>query len=70
MPEPSPLPSRAELIARMRHQVEEIDLFFNSVAHYNRIHPDEPPIEADPDGTLAAYRAAFTETLAKEAADA
>ena len=37
---------------RRRHLREEIRAIFADAAHWNRIHPDEEPIDPDPDDTL------------------
>lgn len=57
---------RARIVARLRAQREEIELFLNGVAHYNETHPDEPPIEADPDGKIGAIKRALDESLMHE----
>jgi hypothetical protein len=40
------------IISRAQHLRQEIAMIFNDVEHWNRIHPDEKPIDADPDGLL------------------
>lgn len=57
---------RARIVARLRAQREEIEMFLNGVAHYNDTHPDEPPIDADPDGKIAAIKRALDESLMHE----
>lgn len=57
---------RARIVARLRAQRAEIELFLNGVAHYNETHPDEPPIDADPDGSIAAIKRALDESLMNE----
>lgn len=48
----APVKTRAEVIADARAMLDEIELHFSSVAHWNRTHPDERPIDPDPDGQL------------------
>lgn len=58
--------TRDDLIRRAREQREEIRLFFNTADHWNRTHPDEEPIDPDPDGQLARIAAGIDVMLAKE----
>lgn len=40
-----------------RRIIENIDQLFADCAHWNRLHPDEKPINADPDGMLGKEKA-------------
>lgn len=46
------LKTRAQLVEDLRAMRENIQLAFNDAAHWNRLHPDEEPINPDPDGKL------------------
>ena len=55
--------TRETLLARARHQRQEIAEFFADVAQWNRQHPEEEPIDPDPDGQLAEIAARLDQTL-------
>jgi hypothetical protein len=57
---------RAAIIARIHKLRREIEVHFNTVAYYNRIHPEQEPIDPDPDGELRGWAAALDRTLAAE----
>jgi len=57
------------LVARARHLHEAMQLYVNSVEHWNREHPDEDPIDPDADGELAAARTRLEELLNTECRD-
>lgn len=43
---------RGILLANMRHQRSEIERMFIDCDHWNRAHPNDAPIDCDPDGIL------------------
>ena len=43
---------RGMLMANGRRMRADIEQIFRDVDHWNRTHPDEDPIDPDPDGTL------------------
>ena len=43
---------QAVLQGRRRHLLVEIEQLRLDVEHWNRIHPDEEPIDWDPEGTM------------------
>ena len=43
---------RGMIMANFRLVRADIEQFFRDVDHWNRTHPDEDPIDPDPDGTL------------------
>jgi hypothetical protein len=43
---------RDDLIARAAKMAQEIQQIFDDQAHWNRMNPDEPPIDVDQDGLL------------------
>ena len=47
---------KAGIIARAKHIVSEIDQMFRDAEYWNSRNPNEPPIDADPDGTLRQLR--------------
>lgn len=59
-------PTRAAIVARMRHQRAEIEQYFDDVAHWNRINPDQP-IDGDPEGLMRTIATALDSALAREA---
>jgi hypothetical protein len=44
---------RVRLLARAINQRDEIHGYFDDIAHWNRLHPHETPIDPDPDGQMA-----------------
>lgn len=61
---------RAELFQRMRRHRAEVEQIFIDVEHWNRIHPDEEPLDPDPDGTMRRIADAYDKALAIEDARA
>jgi hypothetical protein len=46
---------RDRLVKKIRRVVKEIQLDLNTIAHWNRIHPEEAPLDyPDEDGALEA----------------
>lgn len=43
---------RAQIIAKAARMCDEIGQIFLDAQHWNNIHPDEEPINPDPDGML------------------
>jgi hypothetical protein len=43
---------REQIVAAARKQHAEIAQLFLDVEQYNRVHPDQPAIDPDPDGLL------------------
>ena len=43
---------RGMIVANCRLMRADIEQIFRDVGHWNRTHPDEEPIDPDPDGTL------------------
>lgn len=58
--------TRDELVEELRTLREEIRLTFGTAAHWNRTHPDEEPIDPDPDGELADMAAQIDDILATD----
>lgn len=58
--------TRAQLVARMRKLRQDIDDIFSDAEHWNRIHPNEEPIDPDPDGLMGKIAAALDTALADE----
>lgn len=58
--------TREQLVARMRKLRQDIAAIFDDAEHWNRLHPDEEPIDPDPDGLLARIAAALDASLARE----
>ena len=48
---------REVFAARAVHMRQEIESIFADTEYWNRLHPDEAPIDPDPFGELAAWRA-------------
>ena len=44
--------NRALLVNRVRQQRARIEQVFTTADYWNRSHPDEQPLDADPDGRL------------------
>lgn len=57
---------RGILVENMRHMRGEIEKIFIDAAHWSRLHPDEEPIDPDPDGELRRIADALDVALAKE----
>lgn len=47
---------RQRIIDEGARLLREINQMFLDVAHWNQIHPDEVPIDPDPDGRMAKLR--------------
>ena len=43
---------RGMILANFRRMRADIEQIFLDINHWNRRHPDEDPIDPDPDGTL------------------
>jgi hypothetical protein len=59
---------RVALIERASTQLVALDDYDADIAHWNRTHPHDSPIDPDPDGAVAEIRAYLT-TLLRGAAD-
>jgi len=60
---------RAALVARMRKIRQDITQIFDDAEHWNRVHPDEPPLtheDIDPGGELRRMAAGLEMSLARE----
>ena len=57
---------RARLVSRARRSALEIEQLFADTEHWNRTHPDEEPIDPDPDGKLGGMLNSLTSTLRSE----
>jgi hypothetical protein len=57
---------RAQLIGRLRAMKAETEQIFIDTDHWNRVHPDEEPIDPDPDGRLNRMLASINFALACE----
>lgn len=57
---------RARLIERGRRNLAEIEQIFRDLAHWNAAHPDETPIDIDPDGLLARIAEGYRRMLAAD----
>jgi hypothetical protein len=55
----------ASIIHRAERSIEKIDESFLAIARWNRLHPEEAPIDPDPDGELAAIKK-YAEALIQE----
>lgn len=58
--------TREQLVARMRKLRQDIAAIFDDAAYWNRVHPDEEPIDPDPDGLMARIATALDASLAGE----
>lgn len=61
--DPQDAEKRANLIARASEQLAALDQYDADVDHWNRTHPNETPINTDPDGKLAEIRRYLTALL-------
>ena len=57
---------RDKLIQRFTKLRAEIRQLFLDIEHWNSIHPDEKPIDPDPDGRLKRMADAIDKMLARE----
>jgi hypothetical protein len=55
----------ASIIRDMERAIATVDQLFADTAHWNRLHPEEEPIEADPDGEMAAIKR-YAEAMIRE----
>jgi len=55
----APAMPREEFHRRAKGIIRKIDALFADCARWNRLHPNEEPVEADPDGTMRASLADF-----------
>ncbi len=58
--------TRDQIIAKAGRLCREISQTFQDVQHWNNIHPDEEPINPDPDGFLAHMLEILDGVLARE----
>lgn len=58
--------TRDELVAELRTLREEIRLTFTTAEHWSRTHPDEEPLDPDPDGELADMATQIDDILASD----
>lgn len=58
--------ARAELVERARVQVRAIGQLYHDTERWNRAHPDQQPIDVDPDGELARIRHRLHDMLDRE----
>jgi hypothetical protein len=49
-------PTLTSIIKDAERSIKNIDQLFADTAHWNRLHPDEKPIDPDPDGEMAAVK--------------
>ena len=55
----------ASIIKDAERSIENVDELFADTAHWNRLHPEEEPIDPDPDGEMAAVRR-YAEAMIRE----
>lgn len=55
---------RQRILDNVKAHIESIEQLFTDVAHWNRTHPNEEPVDADPDGRLRLTQDAYREMLA------
>ncbi len=58
--------ARYTLVQRIRAAKAEVEQYFRDVDHWNRQHPEETPIDGDPDGRLGRIHDAYAKCLANE----
>ena len=58
--------SRAQIVAKAALLCNEINQIFLDADHWNNIHPDEEPINPDPDGKLKRMLRALEYMLRRE----
>lgn len=49
-------PSLSAIIRDAERAIANVDQIYIDAAHWNRLHPDEQPIDPDPDGEMAAVK--------------
>lgn len=47
---------KARIVQNMLRARRKVDLIFSDCADWNRLHPNEEPINPDPDGELMRWR--------------
>lgn len=57
------VPFESQLRARARRIAREVEQIRVDAEHWNRLHPDEEPINPDPDGELDAVYAFASRVL-------
>lgn len=62
----APTIPREEFHRRAKAIIRKIDALFVDCARWNRLHPNEESIEADPDGTMVRMRASLADFLHRE----
>lgn len=65
MSDPTPA-ERAHIMARGRRLRAEIEVIFTTCDHWNRLHPDEEPVDPDPDGSLRRIAEALDRQFADD----
>lgn len=55
---------RKRILDNVQKNIATIEGLFADTDHWNREHPNEEPVDADPDGRLRATLAAYRELLA------
>jgi len=58
---------RAAILARARKLRADVQQAFDDAAQWNHIHPQEQPIDPDPDGQLARIRDGLDRMLGAQA---
>lgn len=58
-------PSLNSIIRSAERSIATVEQIFADVARWNRLHPDEQPIDPDPDGEMAAVKR-YAEAMIKE----
>jgi hypothetical protein len=53
------------IIRDAERAVRVVDELFNDTAHWNRLHPDEAPLDPDPDGEMQKVKQ-YAHALIKE----
>lgn len=59
---------RRRILKNASENIDEIEQLLADVAHWNRTHPDQEPINIDPDGKLRQMADALRDMLARDAA--
>jgi hypothetical protein len=59
-------PTRTVIVGRARQLRAEIDQIFKDADYWNAAHPNDPPIDPDPDGRLKAIAKGIDTMLAQE----
>lgn len=57
---------RAQIISKAARMCDEIKQIFLDAQHWNNIHPDEEPINPDPDGKLGRMLKGLENFLRRE----